>query len=109
MKYHKIRGVPMEVCTAEQKIAYNLAFRLHISHGDKYKFIAKNYSKIVLSNVENQLIDEAFRLWENDGTERYDIDAIFSALRAGLNDYLLHHFIAADYERIGKAFPAHYL
>ena len=25
MKYHKIKNIPLEVCTAEQKIAYNLA------------------------------------------------------------------------------------
>jgi len=25
MKYHKIRNVPLKVCTAEAKIAYNLA------------------------------------------------------------------------------------
>ena len=26
MTYHKIRNVPLEVCTAEQMVAYNIAF-----------------------------------------------------------------------------------
>ena len=36
MKYHKIAGVEKAVCTAEQKIAYNLAFRAHIANQSEF-------------------------------------------------------------------------
>lgn len=29
LQYHKIRGVDKSVCTAEQKIAYNMASRIY--------------------------------------------------------------------------------
>jgi hypothetical protein len=40
---------------------------------------------------------------------KYDEDAIFCALNAGISAYLERPFIASDYVTIGKAFPAHYL
>ena len=109
MKYHKIRGVALDVCTKEQKIAYNIAFRLHISSGDAYKKIAATYPRFVVSDAENQLLAHALHEWTRNGDPRLDVDAIFSALRAGLHEYLLHPFIAADYETVGNAFPALYL
>lgn len=109
MKYHKIRGVAMETCSAEQKAAYNLAFRLHISHGEKYKKIAASCPRFVLAEAEDQLLTDAVKQWKRDGDPRLDIDAVFSALRAGLHNYLLRPFIASDYEKIGKAFPAKYM
>ena len=30
MIYHKIRGIDKNICTAEQKLAYNIAFRISI-------------------------------------------------------------------------------
>ena len=32
IKYHKIKNVSIEICTAEQIIAYNLAFNIHINY-----------------------------------------------------------------------------
>lgn len=29
LQYHKIRGVEKAICTAEQKIAYNIAWRIY--------------------------------------------------------------------------------
>lgn len=74
MKYHKIPNVEKSVCTAEQMIAYNIAFRLHISYANQF-----------------------------------EEDAIFSALLAGLYNYLSNFHIFSSYEDIGRAFPAHYL
>lgn len=39
MKYHKINGVPLDECTAEQKIAYNLAFMY-------YENVLKEYNRL---------------------------------------------------------------
>ena len=111
MRYHKIRNVPMEVCTAEQKIAYNLAFRASISYQEAYNE-AKIISAVCVSEILRQIVAismENYRSAYNYKQGKYDEDAIFSALNAGLSAYLDHPFIASDYETIGKAFPALYL
>ena len=109
MKYHKIHGVALETCTKEQKIAYNIAFRLHISAGDKYHKAANTVPAFVLDRMKNELLRDGLRMWQIDGDPRLDVDAIFSALRAGLHDYLMRPFVASSYEQVGKAFPANYL
>ena len=109
MKYHKIRNIPLDVCTAEQKIAYNIAFRAHISFQDKFDE-ARKKSQICVSEIVDKIISAEMKCWKLDhGKSAYNIDAIFSALRAGLEKYLENPFIASDYGKIGKAFPAHYL
>ena len=37
MKYHKIRNIDIKTCTAEQKIAYNMAFSADITFGDRFR------------------------------------------------------------------------
>lgn len=109
MKYHKIYGVDKAVCTAEQKIAYNIAFRLHIGLGDKYRALP---SAVAKAEAFRAAIDIAMHDYRNsyDYTPgKYDEDSIFCALAAGLAGYLEKPFIACNYESIGAAFPAHYL
>ena len=112
MKYHRIPNVPLEVCTAEQKIAYNLAFRAHINFQEKYDE-ARKISGVCRMDVVNQIVNcemENYKRTYCDGKKsRYDIDAIFAALRSGIDEYLKKPFIAADYKSIGKAFQANYL
>ena len=112
MKYHKIRKVPLEVCTAEQKIAYNIAFSAHINFQEKYD-AARKISEVCRIDVINQILNCEMENYERtycDGKQsRYDIDAIFSALRSGIDEYLKKPFIATDYKSIGKSFPANYL
>lgn len=109
MTYHKIPGVPLNVCTAEQMIAYNLAFRAHISFGEKYKKAA-SISRICAEDLGYQILRfEITDYQRNNPKGKYDIDAISAALHSGLHDYLLNHFIATSYETVGKSFPAHYL
>lgn len=46
----------------------------------------------------------------NKASAHYNEDAIFSALRAGLHDFICHHGpIFTTYKEVGQAFPAHYL
>lgn len=55
VKYHKIRNVPLEVCSAEQKIAYNLAFNIHIN----YDYDPTVHSKAIvnlLADSQNHII-----------------------------------------------------
>ena len=111
MKYHKIRGIDLEVCTAEQKIAYNMAFRAHIS-------FQEDFDRVNAVNPGNARADcvtmaqkslEWYRMAYDYKPGRYDEDAIYAALLAGLYDYLCKPFIGTSYKQIGEAFPAHYL
>lgn len=112
LKYHKIKNIPLEVCTAEQKIAYNLAF----SVSDITK---KAYEKCNTGLQKSEVIAEAVNLcmkqWINSydyesRQKKYNIDAIFSALMAGMEIYVNEKYhILNSYEEIGKMFPANYL
>ena len=99
LQYHKIRGVDKEICTAEQKMAYNLVW----ANGDCLKRSdMDDYAGIMW-------LLKMYRLSANYEPGKYNEDAIFCCLRAGMIDYLKKPFIASSYEEIGKAFPAHYL
>lgn len=110
MKYHKITGIEKTICTAEQKIAYNIAFRAHISFQEKYDAAAK-ISAICKDDAVHDILKFYFSEYlRTDGKNtKYDTDAIYSCLLAGLDGYLKKPFIATDYEQIGTAFPAYYL
>lgn len=108
LEYHKIRGIPKDICTAEQKIAYNLAFLAHISFQDQFDKI-KDYPTNVISDFIYQVRDFEIKRYQRDNDKKYNIDAIQSALSAGLLNYFKKPFIASNYETIGKSFPAHYL
>lgn len=104
MKCYKIKNVDKAVCTVEQKLAYNIAFRCHISYTDKYKACETEIQR-------NELVTSLRDLYMGYMKEKkvkYNPDALFVALNQGLKNYIEHPFIATDYEQIGKAFPIPY-
>ena len=108
---HKIRNVPREVCTAEQKIAYNLAFSCHISYQDEFNRVKAAGSAAAISEGVSCMIAQALRDYQNAYTYtpgKYDLDAIFHALHAGLREYMNRPRILSSYEAIGQAFPILY-
>lgn len=116
LKYHKIRGVDKSVCTAEQKIAYNMAWRIY---GDVrfaklwQQYDSGNVPTFLQDDWESKAIRDYLAIWRRDHAEaaaKYNTDMIFCALRAGLHEYICHHGpIFTTYEEIGQAFPAYYL
>lgn len=110
MKYHKIKNIPLTVCTAEQKIAYNLAFSWR-------EVVKRNYGEMPCafqkSDVLHQFIHMMIKGYKSAydyKPGRYDIDAIFCALNAGMEKYINSEYsILNSYEEIGKMFPACYL
>ena len=107
MKYHKIRNVPLAVCTAEQMQAYNFSCLY-------YDEIKKAYNKCTCNFQKADVIREGVKYIMNRLSEnvksKFDIDAIFCCLNAGLENYLNSKYhIIASYEEIGKIFPALYL
>ena len=108
MKYHKIRNVEKTVCAAEQKIAYNIAFRHLSSYKSDFEQVNASDPEAGKSFCEklarNGLL--LFRKGYDYKPGKFDEDAIFYSLNAGLYGYLSKPFIASSYETIGKAFPA---
>lgn len=108
LTYHKISGVEKSVCTAEQKIAYNLAFRSHISYGDAFNKLSGFAKSEAIIKIRDAMMRQ-YRLGYDYKPGKFNEDAIQAALHAGLREYLENPFIAWDYESIGKTFPANYL
>jgi len=109
LQYHKIPKIETSVCTAEQMIAYNLAFRADISFGAEFK---KLETEVTKSQTIAEIIKMSIKNYQSAydyKKDKYNIDAIFCALNAGLQKYLEKPFIASDYETIGKTFTANYL
>lgn len=103
MRLHKIPGVPLEVCCAEQKIAYNLAFRLHVNQGDEYLALPDECKSQAIDRLTEEAL-ENYRKAYRYRPGKYNEDAIADFLKRGLARYLEKQFIAVDYERIGKVF-----
>lgn len=96
LQYHKIPRVDMDVCTAEQMIAYNIASRYldcdrkFAGYADAAQWMVQQYKR------------------ENE-TTRYNIDAIFCALNAGLESFVkAKYHILTSYKEVGEMFPANY-
>lgn len=104
MRFHKIRNVPIEVCTAEAKIAYNYAFNYLSIIQNVYNKCACDFQrcdairagvKFIMENLSDNIKD------------KYNIDAIFCCLNAGLEKYINEKYhILTSYDDIGKIFQS---
>lgn len=106
MKMHKIYGVDKNICTAEQKIAYNYAF----SHRTWLEMIYKSdNTEVVKSEAYQDVISLVAKCLKDNGTDKkYNIDAIIHCLRNGIENYMKQHSILNSYEEIGKTFVCLY-
>lgn len=112
MKYHKIRGVPLNVCTAEQKIAYNIMFAEKDCVLRRMKTVENPADGMQLFRNSIPVLAHKFAadFSRNYPDCRVDIDGVCSALMNGMEKYVLgEKDIAWSYEEIGKMFPALYL
>lgn len=92
MTFKKIPNIEKEVCTAEQKIAYNFAFRYRDFDGNKELI---DLLQVVVAEIKGN----------EKMMQRYDIDSIIHCLRNGYIEYRKNHpAILTDYETIGKVF-----
>jgi hypothetical protein len=108
MKYHGIGGVNKTVCTAEQKIAYNLAWSYKDLLIPKYNKAVWGFEKNIIIRDSVRYLTEQFS--KNYPGSKYDIDSIYCCLGAGLEEYYKNGGkILWSYEDIGSAFPALYL
>ena len=100
--------MPLNVCTCEQKIAYNLAFSNAHIFKKAYNAMPMQFQK---SDVIHEAVQFCMKMWgHNEKADKYNADAIFCALNAGLENYIKNNCpILATYEDIGKMFLARYL
>lgn len=110
MKYKKIRGIDKSVCTAEQKIAYNLASYHAYDYRKAWKKSAEKYSRIAQTEFIHEAVQWCMKFIDDEITAHHDVDAIQSCLNAGMENYFNGKYrILSSYEEIGKTFPAYYL
>lgn len=76
MKYHKIRGVDKSTCTAEQKIAYNMAW--YIWNDCRYDWTACR-TRIDWSEQENDAIRDYIDHWQRATMQKKTKDVILTA------------------------------
>lgn len=83
----KIRNVPIEVCSAEQKIAYNIAFNVR-------EFLVKDENNLELAN---KIVDRSI-------SERFDKEMIKEIIRKSRERYCAGRSVLGSYEEIGNIF-----
>ena len=104
MKLHKIKGVDKEICSAEQKIAYNMAF----ADLDAIRRVIKEYGEATAVHYSCKLRDGHISVLKDQGCN-YNLDAVFCAYNAGILDYCKgKSHIFTSYAEIGKCFPILY-
>lgn len=104
MKMKKIRGVEKNICTCEQKIAYNYAFSYRSILDKIYKSDSMQFVKNEAYNdIINNIITSIKR---NEIDKKYNIDAIIHCFRNGIEKYINYNNsgILTSYEEIGKIF-----
>ena len=106
MKMHKIIGVDKDICTAEQKIAYNYAF-MYRSTMEKIR--DSDTTEIAKNEAYQQVVDWVIRGVKDNGIDKkYNIDAIVHCFRNGIENYLNRFEVIGSYEEIGKTFECLY-
>lgn len=92
MTFRKIPNVEKDICTAEQMIAYNFAFRYRDFDGEKELV---DLLQVVTNDIK----------CNKKMVMRYDIDSIIHCLRNGYIEYRKNYpAIITDYKTIGKIF-----
>ena len=106
LKCRKIRGIDKNVCTCEQKIAYNYAF----AWKDTYLRRTKGTELAILKSIAlSEIIDFIVKdIKRNEKMQKYNIDAIIISFRNGFLSYCEKPFIPTDYNIIGEVFNIPY-
>lgn len=102
MKLKKIYGVPLDVCSGEQKVASNYAWRYRDILRRNYE-IAKSKSDFI-NKAASDIADEFTRVYPES---KINSDAVRLALIGGLEQFITGggSGIFTSYEEVGRAFP----
>lgn len=106
-KCRKIRNISKNICTCEQKIAYNYAFQYRDIGQKILKQDVSNYLKSeALFKIEHWILDS---LKKNKAMEKYNHDIIMISFKQGFVNYCEKEpTILTDYKEIGKIFNIPY-
>ena len=102
MKLKKIYGVPLSVCSGEQKVASNYAFRYRDILRRNYE-TAKSKSDFI-NKAASAIVDEFIRVYPES---KINSDGVRLALIGGLEQFITGggSGIFTDYAEVGRAFP----
>ena len=103
-KVKKIRNVDIDICCAEQKIAYNYAFSYYDIFWKKYQNAQNTAHK---EEITQQAVDFVLKDIEciDKTVSKYNVDVIIIAFRNGFENYCnLKHHILNSYEEVGTLF-----
>ena len=102
MKLKKIYGVPLDVCSGEQKIAYNYAWRYRDILRRNYE-TAKSKNDFI-NKAALAIVDEFIEVYPQS---KINSEGIRLALIGGLEQFITGggSGIFTSYEEVGRAFP----
>ena len=102
MKLKKIYGVPLDVCSGEQKVASNYAWRYKDILRRKYE-TAKSKSGFI-NKAASDIADEFIRVYPES---KINSEGVRLALIGGLEQFITGggSGIFTSYEEVGRAFP----
>ena len=99
MKTHKIKGINIEVCNAEQKIAYNYLFSWTLNKHDK-DYAYKCVKESIYEEMEGKRVCIHPTNWK-----RYNVDYILELFYRNYDKYIEAGTpIFSSYEAIGGFF-----
>ena len=59
-KTRKIKNIDKSICTVEQKLAYNIAFRIYINHETEYKKIPTESARAEAREKINKIVPKKY-------------------------------------------------
>lgn len=105
-KAHKIKNVPLDVCTAEQKIAYNIADEIESDiqrNIDRFNYCMRFEQENFISDRIRYYINY---FGETYKTCRVNLDLVFVVLMNGFRKYHdTKYKIATSYREVGEMLP----
>lgn len=107
-KLHKVGvDVPLHVCSAEQKIAYNIASNLVIDHAEMFnRLISSREYHSAIDGMLSGIVGTAMIEWNTRHHARnYNPEMIELAISNGVRNYFLVPFTAKSYAEISRTFP----
>lgn len=103
--YHKINSLPIEVCSAEQKVAYSLLTNFQKCYKTRWKdataknSIARIRSAAEIMAIAVNFISDAPNVYKN----KYDVEEVMKLVYINLYYFMDNPVECSTYEEIGNA------
>ena len=91
--FHKLSGIPVEVCTAEAKIAYDMAYSYAYSARNMYRQLYSDMTEEEKCIFIQKAINDCMNMWGvsyYNRNSRYSEKGVRESLEAGIERYFLN-------------------